>query len=326
MKFRPNTFITVPNKDVLKGKDPYLQNVFMWICSYIDENGMCFPSRNRLAEDSGVSVRTLDKYINELVELNLIVKEKRAQEGNYLSNRYWVNIVEVVQMTTLPPANDDTTPSASYDTLTKSILLTKSINNTVEEEKPEIDQKLGFPTPDGWYGDYEGGDSETNAVWIWRDENGKKVTQGEISRRKRNYGMLSQKYTNTPVETKQWNNQGYTGNQFKPKKQVNLTIQDLKDFVNKAWNANLVASNKVNCLNTTVYRQLLPQVKKITPDMEESWLKIGEQYTKQDVVDSLTAYIKEICNRNIRNDYAKHRFTCYEFLTNKKGFYKYNNL
>lgn len=96
MKYEKGTFITVPNKKALAKQPAILQALFMWICSFADENGECYPSRTTLARLICVSAPTIDKYLQELVNIGFITKEERVIEGVQTSNLYQIMIIEGV--------------------------------------------------------------------------------------------------------------------------------------------------------------------------------------------------------------------------------------
>ena len=82
MKYKKGTFVVVPNIDVLDNKPPELQTLFMWICVYSDDDGICYPSRKTLANKCGVSIKTIDKYMKELESLDLLQKTLRKKENS----------------------------------------------------------------------------------------------------------------------------------------------------------------------------------------------------------------------------------------------------
>lgn len=90
MKYKPGTFILVPNILLLAGKPSEMQVIYMWLCTYADKEGKCFPSRATLARQSGCGIRTVDKYLEKLVEEDFILKEiRRSSTGKQnLSNTY----------------------------------------------------------------------------------------------------------------------------------------------------------------------------------------------------------------------------------------------
>jgi hypothetical protein len=115
MKYKKGTFVVVPNLDILDGKPTELQTLFMWLCSYANDDGQCFPSRKALASKCGVTIKTMDKYLNILIELGLIEKTLRKKVGTKenTSNLYQVIVVDIQ-----PSVNDTTTGSHPNDPVT----------------------------------------------------------------------------------------------------------------------------------------------------------------------------------------------------------------
>lgn len=94
MKYSKGSFIVVPNKEVLDGVFTNLQVVFMWLCSYADEDGICFPSRATLARNTGCSVKTIDRAIESLCEAGLLKKTTRSSGGKNLTNLYQIMLLD----------------------------------------------------------------------------------------------------------------------------------------------------------------------------------------------------------------------------------------
>lgn len=89
MKYDKGSFITVPTSSILGiGVGP--QALYMWLCSYANKDGECFPSRGTLANDIGCSERALDGYLEELISLGLVVKEQRFSNNKQVSNNYYL--------------------------------------------------------------------------------------------------------------------------------------------------------------------------------------------------------------------------------------------
>lgn len=140
MKYKPGTFSITPNKELMRGKPTEMQTIYFWLCDRADEDGICFPSRPKIAEDSGIkSVRTVDKYITELENLGILTKIK-GHEGR--SNRYQIMLVEPVQE--MHRATDDTgTPATNAPTPAPNDTVTIPNNNTqltipTKEAKPQV--------------------------------------------------------------------------------------------------------------------------------------------------------------------------------------------
>lgn len=93
MRYSKGSFITVPNKDALRGMKPAAQCLFMWLCQYANTTGKCFPSKKTLAADTGMSERSVLNSMDELEQVGLVVKENRTdkKKGNK-SNLYQILI------------------------------------------------------------------------------------------------------------------------------------------------------------------------------------------------------------------------------------------
>ncbi len=99
MKYKKGTFVTVPNRDQIRGLPAHAQVVYLWLCSYSDEDGICYPSRTTLARDARISVRTVDVMIRLLEEKGIVERTERKDPLNRmrnLSNYYQVMILEDV--------------------------------------------------------------------------------------------------------------------------------------------------------------------------------------------------------------------------------------
>ncbi len=96
MKYKKGSFIVIPNIQFLDGKPPAYQAIFLWLCRYADDDGICFPSREKLAKHLDMDERTITRYITKMVEDGLIMKTKRRKTGEVKnnSNLYQILIVE----------------------------------------------------------------------------------------------------------------------------------------------------------------------------------------------------------------------------------------
>lgn len=95
MKYRKNSFITIPNKEVIKGKSALLQAVYLWICEHANSEGVCFPSRSTIAKEAGVNIKSVDRVIPELENIGILVKTSRKIGEKNMSNEYQIMIVDV---------------------------------------------------------------------------------------------------------------------------------------------------------------------------------------------------------------------------------------
>ena len=99
MRYEKGSFVVIPNKEILRGAPSEMLSIFFWLCSYADENGQCFPSRNKLHKDTGCGLKTIDKYIKILEERGLIDKQTRYKSGTkeQMSNLYQIMTVETIE-------------------------------------------------------------------------------------------------------------------------------------------------------------------------------------------------------------------------------------
>lgn len=93
-KYDKDSFLLVPNKKHLAEKKTHVQCVYFWICNYIDDEKMCFPSRTTLARVAGCSVQSVDRAIEELCECGLLKKTNRVKENHKLTNLYQIMLLE----------------------------------------------------------------------------------------------------------------------------------------------------------------------------------------------------------------------------------------
>ena len=111
-KYDKGEFTVVPSKSARRGLSPALQVVYMWLCDYSDKDNQCYPSRKTLAADCGMSVRTLDNALKELVGLGLIEKENRIIDNEYTTSLFTVYFTQGEEITSGGVAENDTTPHA----------------------------------------------------------------------------------------------------------------------------------------------------------------------------------------------------------------------
>lgn len=110
MKYKKGTFVVVPIEELEK-VPATSQAMFIWMCKFADEDGICFPSRKKLATLLNIALRTVDTHLALLVEAGLITKTNRKKVGTKenMSNLYQI---QVVQELPDPRAEKDTTPRA----------------------------------------------------------------------------------------------------------------------------------------------------------------------------------------------------------------------
>lgn len=134
MKYERGSFITVGSRDTLRGLHPTAQALYMWLSSYANETGNCFPSRKTLADDCGCSERTIDTMVDSLIEKGLLEVKGRKDGDKQLSNLYKVLIVPPLAGGATPPSTQCATPLQNLRT--NSNQLTKP--NEVSELASEV--------------------------------------------------------------------------------------------------------------------------------------------------------------------------------------------
>jgi len=133
MKYEKGDFLVVPNKSQLKLLTAGSQALFMWICAYANEEGVCWPSRANLAKNLNCSDRTIDSYLKELEEKKFLKKEERIKDNEKQSNLYQVLIIGGGSEKSSPPSEKSALPpseKSSHRTISNS--LTKSITSEPE--------------------------------------------------------------------------------------------------------------------------------------------------------------------------------------------------
>ena len=136
MKYKKGDFILVANKRSIKGLDPNKQVIIMWLCEHSDDTMQSFPSRKTLANECGVSVRTLDRHLNDLVELGLLVKTARYNDNEQTSNVYEVVLRSVKRGDKSARGSDKSALGGDKNITQNSPHLTNPIDNTIVLAKP----------------------------------------------------------------------------------------------------------------------------------------------------------------------------------------------
>lgn len=127
-KYKKGSFTIIPNKNILYGQKAALQSIYFWLCEHANENGTCYPGRTRLAFESGTNIKTVDKYLKEMVLLGILTVTNRFKKKTKDTNLYQLMIVEdkekegVIPNLGLPYTKNGPTPSAENGPLTQPIL------------------------------------------------------------------------------------------------------------------------------------------------------------------------------------------------------------
>lgn len=90
IRYKKGEFTVVPNLGLLSILPPQGQSIFMWICYFSDQDGVCFPSRKTLANAIGIKdARKADRYLSLLEKYGFIEVVKRKDDnGRNMTNVY----------------------------------------------------------------------------------------------------------------------------------------------------------------------------------------------------------------------------------------------
>lgn len=95
-KWIKGDYTQVPNKRFLKGKDPQYRSIFLALCDYANESGVCFPSQETLAKDSGCSLRTVVNRVKKMLEDKLLSVIYKGAKGR--SNKYQIHTLNMQEV------------------------------------------------------------------------------------------------------------------------------------------------------------------------------------------------------------------------------------
>lgn len=138
MRYEKGSFVVIPNKQHLKGRQAGLQSIYFWLCEHANDDGISFPSRKTLANESGVSLRVIDKYLMILEEEKFLKKIVRKNGKENLTNLYQIlikNSNKVVAESDPPSSKSATTPSSKSATVT----ISNSNSNYLTENHSEYE-------------------------------------------------------------------------------------------------------------------------------------------------------------------------------------------
>ena len=124
------------------------KTIYSYFCSYTGGGNTCFPSRNKICYDLGISKDTLGKHLKQLIEAGYIKVEQAKENGRYSHNVYTI-------ITTLSKCpNDSVSEKLAHEKLTpnnnslnkNSILNKNSVNNNMSGAISPDNNVIGLPT------------------------------------------------------------------------------------------------------------------------------------------------------------------------------------
>lgn len=179
MIYEPQNFMMVPNKNTIKGKAAGMQSIYFWLCDHAGKKLECYPSRRTIAEEAGVDIKTVDKYLIELENLGILVKQKRKKEGTKenLSNLYSIILIpyteEVAPKTT--PRGTENTPTGGTENGSETLPILNPTHST-----PTVFEDFeSFALAFGWEkGEIPDADDNLHPAWF---HNGKLQAAGKVA-------------------------------------------------------------------------------------------------------------------------------------------------
>ncbi|WP_153008353.1 helix-turn-helix domain-containing protein [Rhodococcus pyridinivorans] len=203
LRYSKGEFTQVPNKSARRGLPPAEQVVLMWLADHSDDSEQCYPTRKTLADECGLSVRSLDRALESLIERGLVVKSARFNQGRQTSNMYEVVIQSppVVSVTSGGDKND--TPGATKTTrgrATKTTHRTQSRKNSTQTTQNDAGASLATSPANRTHPEAEHGNADINDMFgYWERCVGYKL---ESNRQKNRYACsnLLKKHGRDTVE------------------------------------------------------------------------------------------------------------------------------
>lgn len=110
----------------------YAKAIYAYFCSYAGNGNNCFPSREKIYYDLGISRDTFSKYLNQLVDNGYISVEQVREKGKFSNNIY--TLLDTISP--LPKRTD----SDEMDSNNNSSFNNNSyFNNECKKEKKQTD-------------------------------------------------------------------------------------------------------------------------------------------------------------------------------------------
>lgn len=93
-RYTKGSFVVVPNKHVLVCVSASAQAVYLWIASYANEEGVCFPSVKTLSTYTQLSRRKIFMCLKELEDVLLLTRINRVKDNKKITNIYQLNLID----------------------------------------------------------------------------------------------------------------------------------------------------------------------------------------------------------------------------------------
>lgn len=98
------------------------------------------------------------------------------------------------------------------------------------------------------------------------------------------------------------------------------------DYWNSYTNSKNLGIQDMSAIkNKLALNRLLPECRKITPDLQNVISKVRLKYSEEDIKMGIQKYIIDILSRSMTSEYCDHRFSCFEFFKQANGFSRFIN-
>ena len=96
MKFKPNTFVTVPNRHLFEYMKPSALSVYVRLVYRMNDVGLCWPSIASLKKETNVGKDGVYQAIKDLESLGVITTTPRFNKSGQTSSAYQIMVVDGV--------------------------------------------------------------------------------------------------------------------------------------------------------------------------------------------------------------------------------------
>lgn len=122
--------------------------VYAYFCSFTGAGNNCFPTRDKICSDLGVSKDTLSKYLKNLVESGYLIVEQAKENGKFSHNIYTLpseimppNEITDTEITVSEKTVPDNSVSDELDTKINNIKINNIKNNNIIKKENSKEKK-----------------------------------------------------------------------------------------------------------------------------------------------------------------------------------------
>ncbi|PIT07997.1 helix-turn-helix domain-containing protein [Snodgrassella communis] len=101
--------------------------VLLALCDHANDDGVCYPSQEYLAQKCSMSPRSLIDQINKLKKYGILTAERRQKSGGRLANLYVINLDNFSQSANSAPAKSACENSAHAESAPTNVQITAEL-------------------------------------------------------------------------------------------------------------------------------------------------------------------------------------------------------